>query len=163
MQLTPFIIALVTCMTLVGFAHAEIATKKLVEERAIGSAIAKEPPLPKGAPPVAAIAAPAPAVAAEPEMHGMVMTAPASATPATKEFVETNSKMHTGMMIEFSDNADVDFVKGMIPHHQGAVDMAKIVLKYGKDPELKKFAEDIIKAQSAEIKFMNEWLAKHPK
>lgn len=100
---------------------------------------------------------------AETAHKGMVMEVPMDATPATKEFIETNSKMHGGMMIDFTGNTDVDFVKGMIPHHQGAVDMAQTQLKYGKDPEIKKFAEEIIKAQTAEIKFMNEWLAKHAK
>ena len=103
-----------------------------------------------------------PSSAMSDHMH-MMMAPPANATPATKAFVETNTKMHQGMAIQFSDNADVDFVKGMIPHHQGAVDMAKIVLQYGKDPEIKKFAESIIKAQSTEIDFMNAWLKKNAK
>jgi uncharacterized protein (DUF305 family) len=51
----------------------------------------------------------------------------------------------------------------MIPHHQGAIDMAEIVLKYGKDPETRKLAEEIVKTQTAEIAFMREWLAKHAK
>ncbi len=42
--------------------------------------------------------------------------------------------MHTAMDIELSGNADVDFVRGMIPHHQGAIDMARIQLQYGKNP-----------------------------
>ena len=45
----------------------------------------------------------------------------------------------------------------MIPHHQGAIDMAKVELKYGKDPELKKLAQDIIDAQEKEISFMKDW------
>ena len=51
----------------------------------------------------------------------------------------------------------------MTPHHQGAIDMARVVLKYGKDPEIRKLAEDIIKAQDTEIAFMKTWLAKQPK
>jgi uncharacterized protein (DUF305 family) len=58
----------------------------------------------------------------------------ASDTASTKAFKAANDKMHGGMNIPFSGNADVDFVKGMVPHHQGAVDMAKIVLEHGKDP-----------------------------
>ena len=59
-------------------------------------------------------------------------------------------------------DADHDFVTMMIPHHQGAVDMAKGELKYGKDPAMRHFAEKIIKDQQAEIDFMNQWLKKHP-
>jgi uncharacterized protein (DUF305 family) len=67
-------------------------------------------------------------------------------------------KMHEEMNITFTGNADVDFVKGMIPHHQGAIDMAKTVLAFGKDPAVKKLADEIIKAQESEIALMNEWL-----
>ncbi|HAJ47226.1 MAG TPA: DUF305 domain-containing protein [Alphaproteobacteria bacterium] len=102
------------------------------------------------------------ALAADPH-HGHTMAAKPSDTPSTKEFRAANELMHKGMDITFSGDADVDFVKGMIPHHQGAVDMAKIVLKYGKDPELKKLANDIIKAQETEIKFMRDWLKKNGK
>ena len=83
--------------------------------------------------------------------------------PSTIAFNEANATMHQNMAIQFSGNTDIDFVKGMIPHHQGAVDMAKVVLQFGKDPEIKKFAENIIKAQASEIEFMNKWLANHPK
>lgn len=62
-----------------------------------------------------------------------------------------------------SDNPDVRFVQGMLPHHQGAVDMARTELKYGKDPEIRALAENIIKAQDAEIAQMKAWLAKQPK
>ena len=68
--------------------------------------------------------------------------------------------MHKDMDIAFTGDADADFARGMIPHHQGAIDMAKIVLQYGKDPEIRKLAQDVVNAQEAEIKFMREWLAK---
>lgn len=83
------------------------------------------------------------------------------ASPSTKAFVAANDAMHRDMAIEFTGKADVDFVRGMIPHHQGAVDMARIVLEFGTDPELRPFAEAIIAAQEAEIAFMNAWLAKN--
>jgi uncharacterized protein (DUF305 family) len=81
--------------------------------------------------------------------------------PASMAFMEANDRMHAGMAIEFSGDPDVDFVRGMIPHHQGAVDMARIVLEHGADPEVRKFAEGVIAAQEAEIAWMQEWLAAH--
>lgn len=71
--------------------------------------------------------------------------------------------MHKNMMAETTGDADVDFVTGMIPHHQGAVDMAKILKENGKDPELQKLADEIIAAQEREIAFMQAWLAKNKK
>lgn len=80
--------------------------------------------------------------------------------PASLAFQGVNQKMHAGMDITFSGDADADFIKGMIPHHQGAVDMAKIVLAFGKDPAIRKLAEGIVKAQEEEISFMSDWLKK---
>jgi len=77
---------------------------------------------------------------------------------AVKAFQAANDKMHKDMAIAFTGNADVDFVKGMIPHHQGAIDMAKVVLAHGKDPAILNLARDVIRAQEAEIKMMQEWL-----
>jgi len=82
-------------------------------------------------------------------------------SPSTKEFIKVNNMMHHGMNIAFSGDADLDFVQGMIPHHEGAIGMSRIVLKYGKDEEIRKLAESIIKAQEQEIKIMNQWLANH--
>ena len=48
----------------------------------------------------------------------------------------------------------------MIPHHQGAIDMAKTVIAFGKDPEMRRLAEEIIKAQDGEFASMREWLSK---
>ena len=57
------------------------------------------------------------------------------------------AKMDQGMSIPYTGDSDKDFVAGMIPHHQGAVDMAKVELQYGKDPQLKQLARNIIKSQ----------------
>ena len=81
-------------------------------------------------------------------------------SPSSLAFYGINMKMHKGMDITFTGNADVDFVKGMIPHHEGALDMAKTVLAFGKDPEVRALAEAIIKAQDTEIAQMKAWLAK---
>lgn len=67
--------------------------------------------------------------------------------------------MHHGMM---SDDPDVAFAAGMLPHHEGAVEMAKIELKYGKDPEMLELARKIVAAQAAEIAQMKNWLKAHP-
>jgi len=91
------------------------------------------------------------------------MDTPAASMPSIKGFEDANAKMHKDMDITFSGNADVDFARSMIPHHQGAIDMAKVVQAYGKDPEIKKLANDIIKAQESEIAWMQDWLKKNAK
>jgi uncharacterized protein (DUF305 family) len=79
---------------------------------------------------------------------------------ANKGYETAMASMMTGMMQPFSGKADLDFAKGMVPHHQGAIDMAKVVLQFGKDAEIKKLAEGVVKAQEGEIAALNAWLGK---
>ena len=89
---------------------------------------------------------------------GHVATSPSDAAYAAA----MNTMMKT-MMVEPSGDADRDFVRMMLPHHQGAVDMAQVELKYGRDPELLKLARAVTDAQTKEMAAMREWLSKHGK
>ena len=69
--------------------------------------------------------------------------------------------MHAAMAsVQPSGNPDVDFVRLMLPHHQGAVDMAKVELIYGTDPQLRRLAQEIVTDQESEIQLMHLWLNK---
>lgn len=71
-------------------------------------------------------------------------------------------KMHAAMAsVEPSGDSDVDFVKLMLPHHQAAIDMAKTQLVYGKDPQMRRLAQEIITDQQSEIELMQLWLNQH--
>lgn len=107
--------------------------------------------------PAAAENAPAPSPVAA------ASAAAPAAKPATGNdaFAAAMDRMHKGMMVAPTGDADIDFVRGMIPHHQGAVDMARIELEYGKDADLRRMAEAIIKAQEQEIATMQAWLTRH--
>jgi uncharacterized protein (DUF305 family) len=74
--------------------------------------------------------------------------------PSSLAFHGINMKMHGAMDIAYTGNADVDFVKGMIPHHQGAIDMAVLELRYGKNEQLRRIAQEIIVGQMQEIAAM---------
>ena len=112
-----------------------------------------------------AFAQPAPS-APPAAMPGMAMPASppaAEAAPSTRAYQAAMAKMDRGMAIPYTGNADQDFVAGMIPHHQGAIDMARVELRYGHDKALKRLARGIIKAQEKEIAFMRRWQAHHRK
>jgi uncharacterized protein (DUF305 family) len=102
--------------------------------------------------------APVPAPDAGHDAHHPEDGAPAG-SPATEAYRAANIAMHEAMDIEFSDDADIDFARGMIGHHEGAIEMARIVLEHGEDAELRQLAEEIIEAQEAEIEFLRSWLA----
>lgn len=78
---------------------------------------------------------------------------------STQAFQQVNRRMHEGMAIEFTGDADLDFLRAMIPHHQAGIDMARIALEHGKDPEVRRLAKQIIEAQEHEIDLVERWLA----
>lgn len=84
-------------------------------------------------------------------------------TQATREYRAAMDKMHAEMMVPYTGDADVDFVRGMIPHHLGAVEMAKVEKKHGRDPMLNALADDVIRTQQQEVQWMREWLKRHKK
>lgn len=95
-------------------------------------------------------------------MQGMM--APAGAGANMPDFTRANlaamDAMHGPMMDGVrAEDPDLAFVRGMIPHHQGAIDMARIVQQYGDDPQVQEWAAQIIAAQEAEIAAMQDWLA----
>ena len=97
------------------------------------------------------------------DMKGMAMTTKPVATPADRAFAASMKTMMTSMNVKPTGKPDKDFALMMIPHHQGAIDMAKVELQYGTDPELRQLATDIVAAQDKEIAQMKAWLAKQNK
>jgi uncharacterized protein (DUF305 family) len=95
----------------------------------------------------------------EPDME-IVRGGATDKSAAEIAYEQANARMHEGMGV-IDPDPDIAFMQGMIPHHQGAVDMAEIVLEYGKDPETRALAETIIASQTKEIAQMREWLEKH--
>jgi uncharacterized protein (DUF305 family) len=93
------------------------------------------------------------------DMKGMAMK-PAT-SPADQAFTASMKTMMNGMHVKPTGKPDADFVRMMIPHHQGAIDMAKVELQYGTDPELRQLATDIVAAQDKEIAQMKAWLEKN--
>ncbi len=127
---------------------------------------------------IVALAASPPAMAENPEggqvqdhsQHQVAKPDPSAAaatgnnaelSDASKAFEEAMMKMHKDMAIAYTNDVDVDFVRGMMPHHQGAIDHANVFLKYTKDLRLRRLALGIIAAQRKEIRFMQRWLKEH--
>lgn len=97
-----------------------------------------------------------PAISAE---HSEMKMTDMSTSASSQEYMAGMKDMHDKMMAAVNEsNPDKAFAKGMVAHHEGAIAMAETELKYGKDPKMRKLAQDIIKAQKGEIEQMNKWL-----
>ena len=96
-------------------------------------------------------------------MPTMISSAMATSSDAAsaQAFGQAMDVMMKDMMMPYTGDADAVFARSMIPHHQGAIDMAKVVLEHGKDPEIRNTAEEVINAEEREIAFLKEWLQKN--
>jgi uncharacterized protein (DUF305 family) len=110
------------------------------------------------------LAGPAPAQQGHGHGH-QTDTAPAPAPPdddIVRAYVAAMDRMHEAMAtMAYSGDADIDFARGMIPHHEAAIEMARIVLEHGSDPTMRELALAIIEAQEREIAELEAWLAEH--
>jgi hypothetical protein len=75
----------------------------------------------------------------------------AGSSPATAAFAVANARMHKDMAMSITGGPDLDFARSMVPDHQGAIDMARIMLEHGRDPEMRKLAETIFADREKEI------------
>ena len=80
--------------------------------------------------------------------------------PEMRQAMEKMNRAMTG--VPMTENPDRDFAAMMVPHHQGALDMARVYLREGKDPEMRRMAEKTIQDQEKDINELREWMAKHP-
>jgi uncharacterized protein (DUF305 family) len=105
-------------------------------------------------------------VAQELEQHEHAAWNPRAQNSSDASFqgamVEAMRRMDKGMAITHSGNHDRDFAAMMIPHHQGAIDMAKAELQFGQDPVLRRLAQAIIIEQQQEIEVMRRQLDQLP-
>ena len=91
------------------------------------------------------------------------MAAAAPDDPVDGAFAAINRRMHRDMAVPAGGNPDAAFAQAMIAHHQGAIDMARVILGFGSDPAIHKLAQEVITAQEGEIVVLRQWLSEQPK
>lgn len=80
---------------------------------------------------------------------------------ATRAYMDAANQMHIDLAVPFSNDADKDFAAVIAAHHKGAVELARVELRYGKDPEMRKLAEQIVSANERDMAALKAWQAKH--
>lgn len=96
-----------------------------------------------------------------PTMQEMMRSKSSARTPAAKSYIQVMDRMNKAMAIEFSGDAGADFARMMIPHHQGALDMAQIASEEAEDDELRRIAKKTMDDQRRDIEELRKWLEKH--
>lgn len=97
------------------------------------------------------------------QMPAPRMAPGADRSPAAAALMAITERMHRDMAITLTGDADRDFAAAMIPHHQSAIEMARVVLQHGRDPEIRKLAEDVVREQEREIAQLRAFLARQPR
>ena len=82
-------------------------------------------------------------------------------SPATRAYMDAAIEMHREMAVRYTNDADRDFASTLQAHHKGAVELAKVELQYGTDPEMRRLAEAVIESRAREIGLLEAWRAKH--
>lgn len=83
---------------------------------------------------------------------------PAQDSDLAAVFRSASDRIHDAMVRDFTGDPDVDFVMAMIPHYEGSVEMARIALEYGKDPQIRQLAEHIANDHRVELDAMLQWI-----
>lgn len=135
-----------------------LAVLALLSEPALATPKPKDVPVQPAA--AAPVTAPAPVKAAEKKAPGAKPVR--SVSPATAQYGKAVRDMSLNLNQRMTGDPDRDFAVMVLPVQQGAADMAKVEAANGKDPALRRLAEEIVKARASENKQMRDWLAAHP-